>query len=112
MDNIPLVITSFNCAGVASKLPIIHDLCSSNDIILLQETWLTPANINVLNDVHSEYESHSVTAVNFETTLIGRPYGGLSILWRKTLGAKVSVKCYDDTRILGILMETGSRKFC
>ena len=41
--------------------------------------------------------------------LIGRPYGGLSILGSKSLGINFSPKFYDDVRILGITLVTNAR---
>ena len=98
-------IFSINCAGVTNKIPLIRDICASYDLIFLQETWLTPDNINLLSTVHADFCSHSITAVNLHEPLIGRPHGGLSILWRRTLGLKCSIKIYDDPRILGLVLE-------
>ena len=103
-------ILSFNCAGVSNKIPIISDFCSNFDVILLQETWLTPDNINFLNTAHADFCSHSVSAVKLDQPLVGRPHGGLSILWRRSLGLKCSIKLYDDPRLLGFILENHTQK--
>ena len=47
-----------------------------------------------------------------ETTsgiLIGRPFGGIGILWRKSIGACIQVHKYNN-RVMGIAFDNGSRK--
>ena len=111
MDSINNIkIFSLNCAGVLSKIPIIQEICSSYDLIFLQETCITPDDINVLNNIHSDFCSYSISAVNLDRPLVGRPHGGLSILWRCSLGLKCSIKSYDDPRLLGFVVENNSQK--
>ena len=38
--------------------------------------------------------------------LTGRPHGGLSIMWNKSLSNIVKTIQYDDTRIIGIEMQS------
>ena len=89
-------IISFNCAGAINKLPIIRDLCEDGDIILLQETWITPININIFDNLHPEFFAKSISSVRMDCPLAGRPHGGLSILWRRSLSDKIDIKSYDD----------------
>ena len=89
-----LRIATFNCRSFNNSLSEIQDLCKSHDIILLQETWLLPDDLHVLNSVNRDFLSFGTSAV--DTTSVGfhagRPYGGLAFLWRKDLGNAVSVK--------------------
>ena len=94
--NMNLRITSFNCSGVKNILPIIADLCETNDIVLLQETWLMPHDLNILTAVHKDFDGYSTSAVDCTQELIGRPYGGLSILWRKNMSNFVKPSLFDD----------------
>ena len=105
MDVNQLKIISFNCMGVKNILPVIRDLCSKCDILILQETWLLPNNLSLLDKVHSEFTSFSMSSVDMSTQFVGRPYGGLSIMWRKSIGDRCSIITFDDDRILGL-------KFC
>ena len=34
-----LRIVTYNCRGITSSLPVIHELCADNDIVLLQEIY-------------------------------------------------------------------------
>ena len=68
-------ITSLNCAGVKNKLPIINDLCEKADIIFLQETWILPTELDLLNSVNKEFTS-SLSAVNLHDGIL---VGGLMV---------------------------------
>ena len=68
----------------------------------LQETWLCPNELSLLDNVHQHFNSFSLSSVNLqEEVLVGRPYGGISILWNKSLGLNSNVIQYDDKKILG-----------
>ena len=103
-------IFSLNCLGTSNKIPIFRDICSTFDLLFLQETWITPDNLNFLDDVHEDFYSHSISAVDLGQPLQGRPYGGVSILLRRSLGLKFCIKLYNDPRLLGIVLESESQK--
>ena len=97
-----LHVISFNCEGVKSILPEIYELCETADIVLLQETWLFPHEIDLLNNVHPAFYGFSLSSMDVGAGLVvGRPRGGVSILWRKSLGHSCQVIQFDDSRILG-----------
>ena len=101
---------SLNCAGVTNMIPVLRDICNDHDVLLLQETWLTPDNLEFLNGVHEDFTCHSISAVDLGQPLVGRPFGGLSILWRKSLGIKATLKTFEHNRMLGIQFETNFRR--
>ena len=39
--------------------------------------------------------------------LIGRPHGGVAVLWRKSLGSNCKVVNFNDNRLLGIELNNG-----
>ena len=80
-----LRVVSFNCAGVKNKLPIVRDLCDGGDIIFMQETLLTPVVINTIDNVHPEFSAASISSMHIDRPRAGRPSGGLSILWRRSM---------------------------
>ena len=71
-----LIILSSNCNGARNKLPVLSDLNQNIDIFLLQETVLLPADIGLLDSVHSDFSSFSISVVDDSESLVGRPYGG------------------------------------
>ena len=109
MNNMRLI--SFNCFGAMNKLPVIRDLCDRADIIFLQETWCMPHELGAFDTVNADFYSFSVSAVNDSEILIGRPHGGLSILWRKSLGSMCRIVTFDDARILGLRLASQGREF-
>ena len=82
-----LYISSFNCKGVKSSLEFVStELCNKYDIIALQELWILPNETELCNTIHPYFESFSTSSVEVESGILsGRPYGGMGLLWRKTL---------------------------
>ena len=53
----------------------------------LQETWLTHDELPLLRQIHADFDASGVSAMDTgDSILVGRPYGGVAILWRKQLG--------------------------
>ena len=110
--NNKLHVISFNCEGVKNILPQIYDLCDTADIILLQETWLFPHELDILNNVHPSFDAFSLSSMDMGAGLhVGRPRGGVSILWRKSLGHFCKIVQYDDQRILGLSLQIEEVKY-
>ena len=75
----------------------------SNDIVVLQETWLVDSETEFLSTISEDFYSNGISSVNTSVqALSGRPYGGLGILWRKSLGEKCNILQLRDNRMLGI----------
>ena len=75
------------------------------DIMLLQETWLSHEREAILSEISTDFmctaKSGMDTSVNI---LAGRPYGGVAILWRKSLCGVISVVNSNHNRICAILL--------
>ena len=107
-----LHVVSYNCAGVKNKLPIISKMSNESNIIFLQETWLLPNELGILNGINSDFNSFSISSVDLESgVLVGRPYGGLSVMWNKCLSPVCQVVTFDDNRILGITITIDAAKY-
>ena len=104
-----LRLVSFNCNGVKNKLPIIAELCQNADIVLLQETWLLPVDLPLMNSVHKDYNAFPISSVDLGELLSGRPYGGLSLLWHKNFEHCCQILNFEDNRILGLTVKTRDR---
>ena len=105
----PLRICSFNCQGIKNKIPVVGDICELNDIVLLQETWLLPCDFSLVDAIDSSFCIFSLSAVDMGKPLVGRPYGGLSLLWRREISKKCQVLPCNSTRILGLKITTAGR---
>ena len=40
----------------------------------------------------------------------GRPFGGIGILWRKSIGTCIHIHKYNDSRVMAIDFNDGNRK--
>ena len=62
-----------------------HDivrLCGEVNILFFQETWLRTCD---LNQISSDFEGLAWSVVDDSILSVGRPFGGLAVMWRKTL---------------------------
>ena len=94
-----LSIVSYNSGGLGDiNREIIEDILTDSgaDILLLQETWLLQRDLGILNSFNTNLLAKGKSSVRDNTILCGRPYGGLGILWNKSLSLCVkplSVEC-------------------
>ena len=57
----------------------------------------------MLNQIHPDFYGIGTSAMDSGgSLLIGRPYGGVAVLWNKKLANCVQIQQYNDPRILGI----------
>jgi len=75
-------------------------LCECSDFLFLQEHWLLPDELDVLNNIHSDFYGVGYSAVELDNDIVlGRPFGGTCILYRKCLAQHVSTLVTHDPRI-------------
>ena len=104
-----LCISSFNCKNVKTSIGEITKLCDFSDIILLQETWLHESEGCMLSQLNDKFYANSLSSnVGF---CIGRPHGGLGILWKKSLCKNCKIVNYGDQRILGLELNVNGTRF-
>ncbi len=106
-----LYVSTFNCKHLKTSVDEIRELCSSSDVVLLQETWLLESDLHLLNMISPDHYAKGISSVNCEEEiLIGRPYGGLAVLWRKSLGMKcIPIVIPDEPRIMGLEIQTDTQ---
>src|SRR5467141_4144976 len=86
--------TTYNANGLAGQgSPVLGELCqpaccannsadnnnSNNAFILIQEHWLTPASMHLIERFHNDYTAFGVSAMEGaveRSVLCGRPLGG------------------------------------
>ena len=70
---------------------------------MIQEHWLYPDELSYLSHLSEEFCSYSLSSMSIEDKLIrGRPYGGVHIMWNRSLSHIVKFVKYDDNRIPSI----------
>ncbi|XP_063542150.1 uncharacterized protein LOC134750846 [Cydia strobilella] len=105
-------LVSFNCKSVKRSVESIRELCKTSDIIALQETWLWPHDLCFLADIDKEFGYTGTSAIDTAVDLFrGRPYGGVALLWKKSVFNIVSVVNCDNTRLCAIKIKTENRQF-
>jgi hypothetical protein len=74
-------------------------LCNSYDIITTQEHWLLKDNLTTLNHIDSRFGFVGVsgmTCKSSEGIVSGRPFGGVAILWSKSLASYTTLVEKDE----------------
>jgi len=75
--------------------------------VLLQAHWLLPSELDVLNNIHPDFLSRALSAVDATSNiLIGRPYGGIAILYRNTFANNVRTISSHEPQLCGIQIDT------
>ena len=92
-------ICSYNMHGFKNGVSTVQDLCLKYDIILLQEHWLLKGNLNKIGDINENFQAFSLSSMNDKAAtaiLVGRPFGGVAVLFRKTLSNCIKIVESDD----------------
>ena len=105
-------ISSYNCQSSKRNIGGIRQLCDRSDIVFLQEHWLPPDDLPTLNNIHFDFVSFGLSSMNMSDGLIvGRPYGGVAVLFKRSLMSVVKPVVYDNSRMLGLECSVGNVKF-
>jgi len=101
-----LRIISLNCHGLNyGIICYLRSIAVCTDIILLQETWLSNANCQRLDDISCDFVFFHSSAMEDKLNnniLTGRPFGGTAILVNKRIAHCVYPIAVDGARITGI----------
>ena len=96
-------VSSYNCQSAKRNFGGINKLCNESDVVFIQEHWLFPSELTSLNNIHHDFVSFGVSSMDPSTNLIvGRPYGGVAVLWKNYLSPFIRPVSYDDDRIIGL----------
>jgi hypothetical protein len=76
-------LVSFNCKTIKTCALIIDKLLQTNDIILIQEHWLSQAQIHLISESHGEI-NYVGKGVDINDPLLPvsmpRDYGGVAVI--------------------------------
>lgn len=105
-------LTTFNCKNFRTCGPVFDELMKSEDIILIQEHWLFKCQLNLLNEINVNLMA-SGKSVDFYDPIppiqIPRGYGGVAILWNKSIDHLVNDLELGNERIKCIELNTKNR---
>ena len=105
---INLKVMSFNMHGFHQGCPVIDDMIQQvdPDVFLLQEHWLTPANLHKFDKHFVDYFSFGCSAMSAAVEsgmLRGRPFGGVICLVKNTLRSFTNtIYCSDRYAIIKV----------
>ncbi|KAI5639815.1 hypothetical protein NE865_07715 [Phthorimaea operculella] len=84
----------------------------SNDFVCLQEHWLIPDDLDFINTIDEDFLYSGSSAVDTSAgPLIGRPYGGVAVMWRKSRFPNVTPINTGSTRIAAVRVSVTERNF-
>ena len=102
-----LRICTYNCRSVKKSLLEVIRLCNSHDFVCVQEHWLLHSDLDYLSHIHNDFFSTASSAVDVSSNiLVGRPYGGTAILYRKSLRNSVSIIPTTNPCVTGLKLLT------
>ena len=74
-------VCSYNSHGLGTgRLSYIDSPISAHDFVFIQETWLCEDRLDIFSNNINTVLSHGVSGMDSIQPLIGRPYGGCSII--------------------------------
>ena len=107
-----LRICTLNLHGFNNSKLYLQDLCKNNDIVCIQEHWLTSPQLLKFNDVHEDFSFYGCSAMDnvcAKGLLRGRPFGGVGFLFRKSLSAKINFAGFHcDSRVISMSLTCNS----
>jgi len=110
MDRDVMKIVSYNLHGLNNGRSCLIDLCNDPDVVIIavQEHWLPPDKLFLLNEVHPEFSGCGISSMSDKLVrgvFYGRPYGGVGFLWRKKLtGVRIGYEACSG-RIMSMMLE-------
>ena len=101
----PLRCCSFNYRGWNSgKLTLTNSL----DLCFIQEHWLFYDHLSDVSEISPDFISVGVSGMNSDLLSRGRPYGGCSILYRKSLSSCISPLYSCSDHFCGVRLSDSS----
>lgn len=100
---INLSITTWNCRGFKNSEPYLRCLSDSADIILLQEHWLWPSELQKLSSVIHHFKAYGLSDYRLsDTSTLNRGCGGVAFLWNRSLTLTPVTLKYNSDCFCGI----------
>ena len=89
-------IVSYNCESYVKNVEFVRMMLQTCDILLLQETLLVDHSIQLLENVHEDFDYFAVSATRNSTSFVGKSSGGLAVIFRKTLSQYIKPFYYSE----------------
>ena len=90
------------CRGWNNGSLSLQNYIISIDLCFVQEHWLFRDHLNVVRGISPQFLSVGVSGMNCDSLCYGCPYGGCSILYRKSLSSCITPLDTNSDRFCGI----------
>jgi exonuclease III len=100
-----LKICTYNMHSFNNGRSLLEYLCTTHDVILVQEHWLSSCDLYKLKTFNDKFICYGVSAMDEKLSsaiLVGRPFGGVAILWKKELSNFIKTVDTDCDRYVAI----------
>ena len=99
-------IWSYNCKGLKSSFGLVQELLDSSkcQMLFLCEHWLTPGEVSVFSKLFKESGLwvNLSSSIDPETTLLGRPFGGIGFIAKRMSNITFKPLVIDSDRVAGV----------
>ena len=102
-------VCSFSVTGIIRELrqKYTYELLKEHkiDILLLQETWLLDSQSRILTNISADYAYIYICRSGVDSKcdlIVGRPSGGVAILWHKSISKCVKPVEINNNRLCAI----------
>ena len=105
-----LNITSYNCNGFKNRnYEYVNEIFKKCNILMLQETWLYNFQHKNFSKIIPNCQYYAVSAMDeANVSRMGRPYGGVAILWKKGLKLTFIPIVTNSLRLCAVNVKTNS----
>jgi exonuclease III len=110
-----LNLAAFNIKGFQSNQNYYNELIQKFDILLLQEHWLFNFEQEILKQYHIDFTAFTRHVDDFDPiSPISRPrgYGGIAVVYKKTLSPSITQLPDGDNRIQSIEIIINDKSIC
>ena len=100
--------------GLSSGMSLLLDLCTTHDIIAVQEHWLDDVHMCKLGNINKDFTYFGVSGMTecYNAGIHkGRPFGGVAFLWRTAFTKNISIiKSDANGSCAAILLSYGTKQ--
>ena len=84
---------TYNLHGFKSGKLLLSEIINGYDVVALQEHWLVQNNLNALVNFNKKDDGVAVSSMDDVDYISGpgRPFGGVGVLWKKTVFKKSKI---------------------
>ena len=108
-------IACYNLHALNSGISLLLDLCIKFHIIAVQVHWQSPQHLYKLSKLHKDFNCFSASGLtkSLESEILrARPFGGVGLLWHKSLSSCITFIGKDISgRCIAARLTLGSRSF-